>query len=195
MSEPVTDKIGIIILAAGYSKRFCADKRQAILSTGLKLLDTTLQQIPDNFHQRLLVLHPGDEEFAGRYIPDWSICIAEDAALGMGHSLAAAMQQVKSCNAVLIGLGDMPYILTETYLSIRNALKDYPIVRPYWQGKAGNPVGFRIEFFEELAELHGDQGARKLLEQHAKEVYRLDCPDKGVIRDIDSKAELSTDSR
>lgn len=193
MTKPAIDKIGIIILAAGYSKRFSADKRQALLPTGLTLLDTTLQQIPDSFSQRLLILHPGDEELARRYTPDWSICIAEDAAMGMGHSLAAAVPYVANCNAILIGLGDMPYVQTDTYLALQKALVDYPIVRPFWQDQAGNPVGFQAAYFQELAELNGDQGARKLLDQYAKDVHRFECKDRGIIRDIDTKSALNQD--
>ena len=44
MTESTTDNIGIIILAAGYSKRFNSDKRQARLQSGETLT---------NFHQLL----------------------------------------------------------------------------------------------------------------------------------------------
>jgi len=63
MPEQVNNKIGIIVLAAGYSRRFNADKRQARLHSGEMLLDATLSKIPDIFYQRVLVMHPGDEAF------------------------------------------------------------------------------------------------------------------------------------
>ncbi len=190
VSESETDNIGIIILAAGYSTRFKADKRQARLQTGETLLEATLNKIPDSFHRRVLVLHPGDEAFGSSYQSDWDLCIAEQASLGMGHSLAAAMIHTNDWDAAVIGLADMPYVQTSTYQSIQKALLEHPIVRPSCQGRMGNPVGFQANFFRELSELKGDQGARNLLVSQQDKLHLLECSDWGIIQDIDTSEAL-----
>ncbi|PCJ42582.1 MAG: hypothetical protein COA71_03460 [SAR86 cluster bacterium] len=191
VTESNTDRIGIIILAAGYSKRFNSDKRQARLQSGETLLDATLNKIPDSFHQRLLVLHPGDEEFGRHYQPDWTLCIAEHASQGMGHSLAAAMPYAQNWDAAVIALADMPYVQSSTYHALQKTLIHYPIVRPRCQGRMGNPVGFQAAYFKELSELSGDQGARNILIRHEKEVHLMDCVDWGIIQDVDTVAALN----
>ena len=191
MTKLNTDNIGIIVLAAGYSKRFNSDKRQARLQSGETLLDATLNKIPDSFLNRILVLHPGDEDFAKRYQSDWTLCIAEQANKGMGHSLAAAIPLVQYWDAAVIALADMPYVQSITYEAIQNELKSHPIVRPACQGRMGNPVGFQAAFFKELSELNGDQGARNILSRHNEEVYLMECMDWGVIQDVDTAAALN----
>lgn len=190
MSESETDNIGIIILAAGYSTRFNADKRKALLQSGETLLDATLNKIPDSFHQRILVLHPGDEEFGRHYQSQWTLCFAEQARKGMGHSLAAAMPYAQNWDAAVIGLADMPYVQSSTYQSIQKALLEHTMVRPVCQGRMGNPVGFRSSFFQELSALSGDQGARNLLKRHKEKLYVMECSDWGIIQDIDTSEAL-----
>jgi molybdenum cofactor cytidylyltransferase len=185
-----TDNIGIIVLAAGYSKRFKSDKRQARLQSGETLLDATLNKIPDSFSQRLLVLHPGDEEFGKRYQTNWTLCIAEHANKGMGHSLAAAMTLCQNWHAAVIALADMPYVQSSTYQAIQNELKSHQLVRPSCQGRMGNPVGFQSQYFNELSELNGDQGARNLFKRHNEQLHVLECLDWGIIQDVDTAAAL-----
>ena len=190
MRKLSSDAIGIIVLAAGFSKRFTDDKRQALMPDGETLLDNTLKQIPATFRQRILILHPGDEDFAQAYQANWRICIARDAASGMGHSLASAIPLAKNWDAALIALGDMPYVQSTTYSGLQKALLDHPIVRPSYLGKAGNPVGFQSAYFSELAALAGDQGARKLLGKYANDVYLMDSEASGLLKDVDIKADL-----
>tara|TARA_R100001143_G_C3360249_1_gene134996 strand:- start:7339 stop:7923 length:585 start_codon:yes stop_codon:yes gene_type:complete len=184
------ERIGIIVLAAGYSKRFAGDKRQAVLHAGQSVLDTSLSRIPDTYSRRILVLHPGDEKLAEKYSSQWSICIAEAAQQGLGHSLAAAIKQAENWQAAVIALADMPYVQTETYRLIQRSLLDHSLVRPYCQGRPGNPVGIGAEYFTQLEGLSGDSGARKILQQNAASLFRLDCSDWGITQDIDTRSAL-----
>lgn len=186
-----TDNIGVIILAAGYSERFNADKRQARLQSGETLLDATLNKIPDSFHQRVLVMHPGDEAFGKRYQTDWILCIAQYASKGIGHSLAAAMPLCQSWDAAVIALADMPYVKSSTYEAIQKKLTSHPLVRPVCQNRIGNPVGFQSKYFKELAKLSGSQGAQNILKRHEKELHLMECLDWGVIQDVDTPAALN----
>lgn len=190
MPDSLSD-IGIIMLAAGYSRRFGADKRQALLGQGKSLLESTLAQIPASFTRRYLVLHPGDEALAEKFSPHWSICIAEKAAEGMGHSISAGIEQAKGWSAAVIGLADMPFVQSATFAAIQQALLEHTLVRPYCQGRPGNPVGIGSDYFPMLAALDGDQGARSILQENADRVFRLECPDWGITQDVDTAAALN----
>lgn len=192
MPDISSGNIGIIVLAAGYSERFKGDKRKASMKGGSTLLDTTLSHIPDSFRQRVLVLHPGDEQFGEAYSENWTLCIAGDARLGMGHSLAAAMELAEDWSGAVIALGDMPYVQSDTYRAIQHALVQHPIVRPCCQGRPGNPVGFQSSLFPALGNLSGDKGARVLFREQQERIHLLPCNDWGIIKDIDTRDALAT---
>ncbi len=187
------DDIGIIMLAAGYSRRFGADKRLALMPDGRSLLENTLSRVPADFSfsRRLLVLHPGDEALAEVFAEDWPVCFAADAAAGLGHSLAAAVSLVpEDWQGALIALADMPAIEPATYQKIRLALCQHDIVRPVCRQQYGNPCGFRAKYFSMLASLSGDRGARDLLQREQAAVYLLDCEDAGTLKDVDEKSDV-----
>jgi molybdenum cofactor cytidylyltransferase len=51
-------------------------------------------------------------------------------------------------------------------------------------------VGFARRFLKELSSLHGDSGARTLLDQHPDWVTAHEVEDPGVLRDIDKPSDL-----
>ena len=184
--------LACIVLAAGSSKRFGSDKRQATLDDGRTLLEATLAGIPRLFEKHMLVLHPGDEALAKAHDASWNIIIAPDAALGMGHSLAAALRSCADCMAVLVVLADMPAVQQSTYAALIAELRAERIVLPRYQGKRGNPVGIGADFFADLQQPSGDQGARRLLQTYPDAVLWLDCEDAGVLKDVDTFADLES---
>lgn len=192
--------IACIVLAAGYGRRFGADKRGAATAAGGTLLDLTLDSIPPLFSARLLVLHPGDEALAARYRNRWQAVIADKAKLGMGYSLAAGLAQVGARDGIVIVLADMPRVLPATYAALVDALDRESLVVPFHQGQRGNPVGIGARFFPELASPDGDSGARHLIGRHPAAVVRLEVADPGILLDIDTpealtQLEVDQDSR
>jgi molybdenum cofactor cytidylyltransferase len=110
----------------------------------------------------------------------------------MGHSLACGAQHVPTPAALLVALGDMPAIRTETVRRVRRALADgAAIAVPTHQGRRGHPVGFAAAVQAELGRLHGDQGARAVLQQHAARVQEIPVDDTGILCDVDTPADLS----
>lgn len=186
----MTNSLACIVLAAGNSSRFGSDKRLARNNQGKTLLALTLQSIPSDFRQRMLVLHPGDEAIASAHAADWQIVYAAFSQQGMGNSLAAAIPLIADCSAVLVALADMPLILPSTFASLIAAARPDRIVVPFFEHQRGNPVVIGSDFFSKLKELQGDSGARQLMQQHAGLMVRLEVDDPGVLRDVDTAAEL-----
>lgn len=183
-------RVGCIVLAAGSGTRFGSDKRLARLGEAT-LLEHTLKTVAPCFEERVLVLRAGDEALGQRFAADWRIVIAAEAARGMGHSLAAAMDCSTGWDGTVIALADMPFVRAATYAALRAALAPDKLVVPYYRRQRGNPVGIGSDYFAELARLQGDQGARLLLQTHAASVLRLDLEDPGILRDIDTPAALA----
>jgi len=182
--------IGIIILAAGSSQRYGSDKRTATLSDGTALLSATLANVPDSFIRRVLVLKKEDVDLGRLYADNWQICHAVNPETGLASSLASGIAMAGNWPATLIGLGDMPYISTQTYVALQQALKAQDIVIPVFEDQRGNPVGFRQQYFDEIIQLQGDKGAKSLLEKYKEECFEVEVQDSGIIQDIDTPEML-----
>jgi molybdenum cofactor cytidylyltransferase len=198
MSAPSSDtppndnpRIGCVVLAAGFARRFGADKRQALLSDGSTMLARTLQNAAPAFADRLLILHDGDAALAQQHAPFWNVIIAKDAAFGLGHSLAAALPHLEGYTGIVVALGDMPWVRTLTYRQVKAAINAHTLVLPHYQGQRGNPVGIGSDFFAELATPQGDQGARALFLRHANAILRREVEDPGILRDVDTPQDVA----
>lgn len=199
MTRPAPEEIGIVMLAAGQSRRFEGDKRLALMPDGRTLLQASIDCVPTTLNRRLLVLHPGDDYLASSYRDQWEILIAPRATEGMGASLATAFNHLRETHqdwqGALIALGDMPSVAQQTYTRVQNNLCDHAIVLPHHQGQRGHPVGFQRSLFGELGQLSGDHGARQLLRIHSAECHTLNCEDAGILLDIDTReAMMKTDA-
>ena len=65
-----------------------------------------------------------------------------------------------------------------------------PIAAPCYRQQRGHPVGFAAGMREELENLHGDQGARSVLQRHRQAMRLLEVDDPGILADIDTPRDL-----
>jgi molybdenum cofactor cytidylyltransferase len=122
--------------------------------------------------------------------------IAEQAALGMGHSLAHGARAVgEACHGVqtvVVALADMPWVQSATIEAlVAQSLAADRIVQPLHAGQRGNPVAFPARYLSALAQCSGDSGARQLLRDSANELMVLPVDDAGVLRDVDEPGDLA----
>lgn len=184
-----------IMLAAGRSRRFGADKRlHKIADADSSLLQQSLAKPLALNLPTLLVLRPDDADFLtdliGSAIQDsnLSIIYAPEADLGMGHSLAHAFKGVGHYDAALVMLADMPWVEPSTIESILSRASPGKIVIPTFDGRRGHPVLFGNKWFKPLSNLKGDSGAKDLLRVNQTAIVELVVPDEGVLRDVDTPA-------
>jgi molybdenum cofactor cytidylyltransferase len=92
----------------------------------------------------------------------------------------------------LVALGDMPFIHPASIAAVAQALAAGPqaIAAPVHAGRRGHPVGFGAAHGPALAALQGDEGARALLQRHAHALQLVPVDDPGVLRDVDTPADL-----
>ena len=107
------------------------------------------------------------------------------ASDGMGSSLACGVAACLKVDGWLIAMADMPWIQPATINQIALALREgRSLVAPRFEDQRGHPVGFHHRLGAELIKLHGDKGARAIVEQHATD-------DPGVLLDVDTPADLT----
>ena len=188
-SNYMTDTIGAIILAAGYSKRYGSIKLCAKLANGNTVLGQTIQRINAAVSATIVITQPDVAPRLAGLGTD--IKVFHQAQHGMGATLAYGIGLVTDWDACLVCLGDMPFIKSATYRQIVSCLTSKSSVNPNYQSRTGNPVGFRPQFFEQLQQLSGDTGARSVIQNNQKSVIDVPVDDAAILHDIDTPADLS----
>lgn len=182
------------MLAAGYSRRFGADKRRATLADGRSLLAASLALPCSMLEEVWLVLRPDEAPAALDLPPGVRVVQNPTTAQGMGHSLAAGAERLLAesrADAVAIFLADMPSIRRHSLEVLMACAAPDRIVQPSHQGKRGHPVLFGRDFWPQLAALGGDAGARAVLQHNAEALHIVELNDAGVLQDIDTPADLA----
>ncbi|SUD41357.1 MobA-like protein [Ectopseudomonas mendocina] len=186
--------VAALMLAAGYSRRFGADKRRLVLADGRSLLAASLVLPCSMVEEIWLVLRPDEAPAALDLPPGVRVVQNPATAQGMGHSLAAGAERLLAesrADAVAIFLADMPSIRRHSLEALMACAAPDRIVLPSHQGKRGHPVLFGRDFWPQLATLGGDAGARAVLQHNAEALHIVELNDAGVLQDIDTPADLA----
>lgn len=182
-----------LVLAAGAGQRFGSDKRRAQLADGNSLLRATVLRAQEAFSDVRVVLKAEDDAQALAIPPGVQLVRAAHAKQGMGSSLAAGIQSLANtqATAVAVLLGDMPWISVATLQQLRAQADAEHIVVAYCEGQRGHPVLFGRRFWPQLMQLQGENGAKGLIATHAQQVIAVTLSDSGILRDVDTPADLS----
>jgi len=181
-----------ILLAAGSSRRFGADKRLHRLADGTPMALASARRLAEACHRTIVVLRPGDTALAGLMSAEgMATVVCNEAAKGMGHSLSCGIAASANADGWLVALADMPYIEATSYHAVLAALQSgASLARPAFQGKIGHPVGFSAKYLPELLALTGDQGGKAILDAHREDLQLCPVADPGVLKDIDQLSQL-----
>jgi len=158
-------RLGVIILAAGQSKRMGEDDAEKVAHV-----------LADSPSVRAV------------YNSDYGSGMASSLKVAVS-TLSGEI------DAFLVCLGDMPLISKETIQQLLDAIEPggSSIVVPTFGGRRGNPVlwsnGYRCHF----SELNDDIGAKPLLKKFEGHVIEVEVSDEGVIRDFDDPASFASD--
>lgn len=181
-----------ILLAAGQGRRFGGDKLRHPLPDGTPIGLAAARLLASVVPDTRVVVRPGDTPLA-RLFADagFTLCIAEAADSGMGHSLAAGVGASIDASGWLVALADMPFIQPSTIGQVVGCLDgERRIVQPQYAGTPGHPVAFSHHFGAALQALHGDQGAREVVRGNPDALQKVPVEDPGVLRDIDRPTDL-----
>lgn len=181
-----------VLLAAGSSSRFGADKLLHLLDDGTAVAQRSARALHTALPTSVAVVQDVRSELASRLRDEGLRTVAcPSAAAGMGASLAAGVAAEPGAAGWVIALADMPFVAPQSIAAVADALRQgAAIAAPQHCGRRGHPVGFARRFRDDLLALSGDSGARGLLAAYAEQLVALACDDPGVLLDIDAPADL-----
>ena len=181
-----------LLLAAGSAKRFGSDKLRHALPHGVAIAVQAARHLKSQVDV-VAVVRPGSDELSQALKGEGcEVVICDNAAEGMGASLACAVLAAGGADAWLVALGDMPYVRPSSIAAVRAALEGGALlVAPFFHAHRGHPVGIGAKFRQELLSVGGDEGAKALLSRHGSELLKIPVGDPGVIRDIDRPEDLA----
>jgi molybdenum cofactor cytidylyltransferase len=181
-----------LLLAAGSATRFGSDKLSHALPHGVPIAVQAARHLKSEVSTVFAVVQPGADALAQALSETCQIVVCENAAEGMGASLACGVRAAGKADGYLVALADMPFVRPSSIAAVRDALTGgAALVAPYFRARRGHPVGISGVFFEELLHLKGDEGAKHLLKENAGKLVKIPIGDPGVIRDIDTPGDLT----
>jgi molybdenum cofactor cytidylyltransferase len=182
-----------LLLAAGSATRFGADKLQHVLPHGVAMAVQAARHLRSQLPRVVAVVKPGAPELSSRLkVEGCEIAVCDNAAEGMGASLACAARAAGPADGYVVALADMPFVRPSTIAAVCDALAAGALLAaPYFRARRGHPVGMAGVFFEELIGLRGDEGARRLLAANEARLRKIPVGDPGAVRDIDTPGDLA----
>ena len=183
----------VVVLAAGKGSRFAGPQHKLAQPFGVSsVLGSALAGVQASGLPLLVVATSALAQEAARFVAPRDIVVVrdEDAARGMGHSIAAGVSARADAPGWLVLPGDMPLVKPATLLTVADLVAVHPVVYAQHQGRRGHPVGFAAELLSELLQLSGDEGARRLVARYP--AYGAEVQDPGVLLDVDTVADLES---
>lgn len=185
-------KTAVLIMAAGQASRFGSCKQLTAIC-GQPLLQHAIDKanivcpnqvfvVSGAWHQTL------QQAFSTQQLHSAQLLYAPNWAAGLGHSIAAGVQQIANkYEAILILLADQIAVSSTDLQQLMDTSTGHHIACATYQEKRGVPAVFNARYFPELINLTGDRGAQKLLYTEDKKI--TECPMNNAIFDIDTQKD------
>jgi molybdenum cofactor cytidylyltransferase len=188
-------KTGIILLAAGSSSRLGRAK-QLIEFQGKTLIQKAIDEANKSQSDCLVVVLGANAGLiqTGFESSNTPFIINSDWQQGMSSSMQAGLRflmEKEEIDQVLLMLCDQPFVDASLLNKLINSKKTSGkgIVAAAYSNTLGVPALFDRRYFEELVQLTGSEGAKKVIFNHQAEVHALDFPLGAV--DLDTEEDVS----
>lgn len=188
------DKMVLILLAAGNSRRFRGNKLLHLFDGKpmYQYLVDEIEGLPDEvFCRKIVVTQYGE---IGKDLGNRGYRVVEnhESERGISHSIELGILAAEEYEAAAycFAVCDQPYLKGKTIRAL---------VEEFWQskkgigcltcqGELGNPAVFSKRYGGELLTLEGDVGGRRVIRRHPDDLYLCEVEDGRELADVDVKS-------
>ena len=185
--------ISAILLAAGESKRMVDENKLVKKYKNIPLIKHAVSNVLNSSIDELIIVLGYQKEAIEKIIEEnkkIKFIANPNFESGIASSIKKGLDSLsKETEAFFICLGDMPNVNKEIYNQLINASfsnKDKEIFVPYYQERQANPILFSKKMKDEIQKIEGDFGAKKIIADNEKKVFKLSILDKGIIEDFNN---------
>jgi molybdenum cofactor cytidylyltransferase len=190
--------IGIVVLAAGRSTRFAAGRVSKLLALvgDTPIVRLAVSAATDAQVGQVVVITGDRSDDVALALGGLPARVVREPRFGdgMATSLGRGVRELKTADAIMVTLGDVPGVRPETYRLIAGRWRTTgaAIVVPRYANATAPapPTLFGSALFDELLTLRGDVGARDVIVRHASMVVEesIAWP---APRDVDTLDDLN----
>lgn len=185
-----------LVLAAGLSSRMGTNK-MLIKVNGSAIIEKTIVTLMGSPLSNITIILGNDSNEVKKVLEHYPVSFIynPDYRQGMSTSIICGIKwaaEQSDIDAVLVILGDMPFVKTDTigFLIDEYKKKSSAIIVPCYKGRNGHPVLFSREMFRYILAIKGDNGAREVINTFKNQVLFIDVDDPGIIIDLDTKQDI-----
>lgn len=179
-------KIGCVLMAAGYARRFGSNKLSVKLD-GVTLAEHALNVIPSEEFYRVVVVTQYPEIIEMAKNRGFIVKNNQNPELGLSHTIHIGMDALNDADALLFLVADQPLLRQETILRELNMFRQHPdhIVTLGFAGRRGNPCVFPRAYFPALKALEGDMGGNEVIKSNEDKLLYCNVEDERELIDVD----------
>jgi molybdenum cofactor cytidylyltransferase len=181
-----------LVLGAGGSQRLGRPKQLLAYGDGTLLGHVVEVARTCPFDQLVVALGgAADDVRASVDLRGADVVINDAYGEGCSSSIAAALAAVEPrCDVLVLMLGDQPGVTAATVAALLAGRDGAPLAVCRYDDGRGHPIAFARESFGALAELHGDKGVWRLLDQRAGEVIEV-AVEGAIPLDVDTEEDYA----
>jgi molybdenum cofactor cytidylyltransferase len=186
----------IIILAAGSSARL-GQSKQLLKIGDENLLQRSIKTALDSAVEKVVVVLGSNDKAHAESIIQYpvSVVVNEKWESGMGSSLKAGLNYLLAnghgISGVIVMVCDQPLVTSkhiETLMALHHK-KAKPLVASRYSNTYGVPVLFMKKYFNQILALGDNEGAKKIIMTHEKDLALMDLPEAAV--DLDTIEDVN----
>lgn len=187
-------KVGVILLAAGNSKRYQSVKLLEVID-GKKMYRHILELAAGLTVIPKIIVTQYEEIQENASLLGFEVVMNSDPDIGISHSiqlgLSKALEITPNLDAVLFSVCDQPYLNQTTLLQLLNVFQktDKGIACVAHKEILGNPCIISKKYFAELFALRGDIGGKMIINKYHTDIEPLFVSDNKEMLDIDYKED------
>jgi molybdenum cofactor cytidylyltransferase len=185
---------GILILAAGSSLRFGSAK-QLVQYNEKTLLQHVIDEAVLAGAEPVIVVTGANADEVSKVVRNAKahIVLNTNWQQGMASSIVIGIRILiahKETDKVIIAVSDQPYVTSSLFEKLyqTQAESDQPIVACAYADTIGTPALFTQKYFDDLLNLQGEQGAKKILKENKQHTAIVQFPEGAI--DIDTPADF-----